>query len=73
MKKLLCILVSAAMLALSACGTQSAPDGTPASPDTPVTTAEAALPESCRLYFDAAYGAGARCMDRSWRCLTARR
>lgn len=63
MKKLLCILVSAAMLALSACGTQSAPDGTPVSPDTPVTTAEVALPESCRLYFDAAETGGASDRD----------
>lgn len=75
MKKLLCLILSAALLILTGCGTAEPPAAeTPAETASPAVTAapevspspaEApdALPESCMLYYDAAETGGATAED----------
>ena len=65
MKKLLCIFLSALVLLLAGCGGADAPAlaavGGDAEPDIAVEPADTAdaLPESCRIYYDAAETGGA--------------
>lgn len=75
MKKLLCLILSAALLILTGCGTAEPPAAeTPAETASPAVTAapevspspaEApdVLPESCMLYYDAAETGGATAED----------